>query len=125
MEMLQALKNDYPKDYRVYKWLAFVQGELDLQNGASYTKTLDITKRLLNSIVQSRHPACMTRRWMTGPHGTEQLAVKEVEKMTVGQIMVVCGICLVLVAVLLAVVGSVLLHKKKKMVLLEIEHEYR
>ena len=32
---------------------------------------------------------------------------------------------LVLVAVLLAVVGSVLLHKKKKMVLLEIEHEYR
>lgn len=40
MEMLQALKNDYPKDYRVYKWLAFVQGELDLQNGAPYTKTL-------------------------------------------------------------------------------------
>ena len=46
--------------------------------------------------------------------------------MTVGQIMVVCGICLVLVAVLLAVVGSVLLHKKEeKVVLLEIEHEYR
>ena len=40
MEMLQALKKDYPKDYRVYKWLAFVQGELDLQNGASYTKPL-------------------------------------------------------------------------------------
>lgn len=40
MEMLQTLKKDYPKDYRVYKWLAFVQGELDLQNGASYTKTL-------------------------------------------------------------------------------------
>ena len=40
MEMLQALKKDYPKDYRLYKWLAFVQGELDLQNGASYTKTL-------------------------------------------------------------------------------------
>ena len=40
MEMLQALKKDYPKDYRVNKWLAFVQGELDLQNGASYTKTL-------------------------------------------------------------------------------------
>ena len=40
MEMLQALKKDYPKDSRVYKWLAFVQGELDLQNGASYTKTL-------------------------------------------------------------------------------------
>ena len=51
--------------------------------------------------------------------------VDEAEKMTVGQIMVVWGICLVLVAVLLAVVGSVLLHKKKKMVLLEIEHEYR
>jgi len=45
--------------------------------------------------------------------------------MTVGQIMVVCGICLVLAAVLLAVIGSVLLHKKKKKVLLEIEHEYR
>ena len=40
MEMLQALKKDYPKDNRVYKWLAVVQGELDLQNGASYTKTL-------------------------------------------------------------------------------------
>ena len=38
MEMLQALKKDYPKDYRVYKWLAFVQGELDLQNGA-YTQS--------------------------------------------------------------------------------------
>ena len=37
---LQALKDDYPKDYRVYKWLAFVQGEIDLQNGASYAKTL-------------------------------------------------------------------------------------
>lgn len=44
MEMLQALKDDYPKDYRVYKWLAFVQGELDLQNGASYTKTLGYYK---------------------------------------------------------------------------------
>lgn len=37
---LQALKDDCPKDYRVYKWLAFVQGEIDLQNGASYAKTL-------------------------------------------------------------------------------------
>ena len=45
--------------------------------------------------------------------------------MTVGQSEMVCGICLVLVAVLLAVVGSVLLHKKKKMVLLEIERESR
>lgn len=35
-------------------------------------KRWDITKRLLNSIVQSRHPACMTRRWMswTAWHGT-------------------------------------------------------
>lgn len=40
--------------------------------------------------------------------------------MTVGQIMVVCGICLVLVAVLLAVVGSVLLHKKKKIIFLRL-----
>lgn len=44
--------------------------------------------------------------------------------MTVGQIMVICGICLVLAAVLLAVAGNILLHKKKKNVLLEIEHEY-
>ncbi len=41
METLQALKIDYPKDYRVYKWLAFVQGEIDLKNGASYTKSLE------------------------------------------------------------------------------------
>ena len=41
METLQALKTDYPKDYRVYKWLAFVQGEIDLKNGASYTKSLE------------------------------------------------------------------------------------
>lgn len=45
--------------------------------------------------------------------------------MTVGQIMVVCGICLVLVAVLLSVLGEVLLHKRKKAVSLEIEREYR
>ena len=39
---LQALEADYPKDYRVYKWLAFVQGELDEQaNAASHTKALD------------------------------------------------------------------------------------
>ena len=41
METLQALKTDYPKDYRVYKWLAFVQGEIDLKNGTSYTKSLE------------------------------------------------------------------------------------
>ena len=45
--------------------------------------------------------------------------------MTVGQIMVMCGICLVVAAVLLGVIGSILLHKKKKSVLLEIEQEYR
>ena len=45
--------------------------------------------------------------------------------MTVGQIMVMCGICLIVAAVLLGVFGSILLHKKKKSVLLEIEQEYR
>ena len=46
--------------------------------------------------------------------------------MTVGQIMVICGSCLVVAAALLGVFGSILLHKKrKKAVLLEIEHEYR
>ncbi len=34
MTTLQALQADYPKDYRVYKWMAFVQGELDVQKGA-------------------------------------------------------------------------------------------
>jgi len=39
---LQSLETDYPKDYRIYKWLAFVQGEIDDQsNAGSYTKTLD------------------------------------------------------------------------------------
>ncbi len=39
---LQALEADYPKDYRVYKWLAFVQGEIDTQNHVEfYTKTLE------------------------------------------------------------------------------------
>lgn len=39
---LQALEKDYPKDYRVYKWLAFVQGEIDTQsNAVSHTKALD------------------------------------------------------------------------------------
>ncbi len=45
--------------------------------------------------------------------------------MTVGQIMVICGSCLVAAAALLGVFGSILLHKRKKAVLLEIEHEYR
>lgn len=39
---LQALETDYPKDYRVYKWLAFVQGEIDGQtNAAGHAKALD------------------------------------------------------------------------------------
>ena len=42
LEELQALETDYPKDYRVYKWLAFVQGEIDQQtNAASHAKALD------------------------------------------------------------------------------------
>ena len=45
--------------------------------------------------------------------------------MTVGQIMVICGSCLVVAAALLGVFGSILLHKRKKTFLLEIEHEYR
>ena len=45
--------------------------------------------------------------------------------MTVGQIMVICGSCLVVAAALLGVFGSILLHKRKMAVLLEIEHEYR
>lgn len=45
--------------------------------------------------------------------------------MTVGQILVVCGIGLILTAVLAGGIGSVLLHRKKKRVLLEIEREYR
>ena len=38
--ILSTTANNCGKDYRVYKWLAFVQGEIDLKNGASYTKTL-------------------------------------------------------------------------------------
>ena len=45
--------------------------------------------------------------------------------MTVGQIMVICGSCLVVAAALLGVFGSIVLHTRKKAVLLEIEHEYR
>ena len=67
----------------------------------------------------------MTRRWMSwtawhGTTGSKRGGENDGWTNHGG-----CGICLVLVAVLLAVVGSVLLHKKKKMVLLEIEHEYR
>ena len=45
--------------------------------------------------------------------------------MTVGQIMVICGSCLGVAAALLGVFGSILLHNRKKAVLLEIQHEYR
>lgn len=38
---LQGLENDYPNDYRVYEWLAFVQGELEAQQGSSFARTLD------------------------------------------------------------------------------------
>ena len=37
---LQALEGDYPSDYRVYEWLAFVDGELAAQKGGSYQQTL-------------------------------------------------------------------------------------
>ena len=37
---LQELETDYPGDYRVYEWLAFVEGELAAQNGGNYAKTL-------------------------------------------------------------------------------------
>lgn len=45
--------------------------------------------------------------------------------MTTGQIMVAVGIALIAGAVLLMTIGGVVLHKKKKKVLLEIEREYR
>lgn len=41
VETLRALCQDYPKDYRVYMWLAFAQGELDLQNHTDHETTLD------------------------------------------------------------------------------------
>ena len=37
---LQALEGDYPSDYRVYEWLAFVDGELAAQKGSGYQQTL-------------------------------------------------------------------------------------
>lgn len=45
--------------------------------------------------------------------------------MTVGQVMVMSGICLIFAAVLLSVLGEVILHKRKKAVLREIDREYR
>lgn len=45
--------------------------------------------------------------------------------MTTGQIILTVGVCLIVASVLLAVVGGLLLHKRKKTVLLEIEREYR
>ena len=45
--------------------------------------------------------------------------------MTTGQIILTVGVCLIVASVLLAVIGGLLLHKRKKTVLLEIEREYR
>jgi len=45
--------------------------------------------------------------------------------MTTGQVMVAIGIVLVVAAVLLITIGNLVLRKRKKTVLLEIEHEYR
>lgn len=40
--------------------------------------------------------------------------------MTVGQIMVICGSCLVVAAALLGVFGSILLHKRKRRFFLKL-----
>lgn len=45
--------------------------------------------------------------------------------MSMGQILVAVGIVLVVAAVLVAVIGSAVLHSRKKKVLHEIEREYR
>lgn len=45
--------------------------------------------------------------------------------MTMGEIILTIGICLIVASVLLALIGGLLLHKRKKTVLLEIEREYR
>lgn len=45
--------------------------------------------------------------------------------MTVGQIMVTAGVGLIVAATLLAIIGSVVLHNRKKAILLAIKHEYR
>lgn len=65
METLQALKTDYPKDYRVYKWLAFVQGEIDLKMVRPIPNHLNTIQRRLNCTVLYRPPVCMTPRWMS------------------------------------------------------------
>lgn len=44
--------------------------------------------------------------------------------MTTGQFIMAAGICLTAAALLLAIVGSILLHHQKKRVLREIDHEY-
>lgn len=40
LDGLLQLAPDYPKDYRVFMWLAFVQGELSSQNGSSFSQTM-------------------------------------------------------------------------------------
>ena len=55
LDTLQALENDYPKDYRVYEWLAFVQGELEAQKSApSYQKTLEYYKKAVELYQNAR-----------------------------------------------------------------------
>lgn len=44
--------------------------------------------------------------------------------MTTGQTLVAVGIFLTATSLLLALVGGILLHRRKQRVLLEIEHEY-
>ncbi len=45
--------------------------------------------------------------------------------MTTGQILLTAGVCLVVAALLLLVIGEAVLHNKKKKVLHKIENEYR
>lgn len=45
--------------------------------------------------------------------------------MSMGQILLAAGIALVAAAVLLAIIGSAVLHGRKKKVLQEIRREYR
>lgn len=65
METLQALKTDYPKDYRVYKWLAFVQGEIDLKNGTSYTKSFEYYTTAVELYRAVQASGMYDPRWMS------------------------------------------------------------
>ncbi len=72
MEMLQALKKITPRTTGCINGSPLFRANLICRTEHPTRKRWDITKRLLNSIVQSRHLACMTRRWMswTAWHGT-------------------------------------------------------